>query len=128
VKILLETAEFEVPKMDLRLGGVLARGLRIAGISTVHWSIQADDDSMLTIQTKAYYIPEVKHRLLSPQQSLFKERIGVSPGGIELESSNRFSRLMGGANAEANRLLSSWQPVTDNEWHQCLGGLICDLS
>jgi hypothetical protein len=51
-------SDFKVPPTELRLGG-LARGLQIAGIGTVHWSFIADDGSMLMIQTKAYYVPEV---------------------------------------------------------------------
>lgn len=62
--------------MELCLGG-LAWGLQIAGIGTVHWSFIANDGSMLTIQTKAYYVPEVNQQLISPQ-SLFKERNGIS--------------------------------------------------
>jgi hypothetical protein len=39
---------------------------------------QTDDGSLLTIlQPKAYHVPEVNQRLLSPQ-SLFKERIGIT--------------------------------------------------
>ena len=65
-----------VPFTELHLGG-LARGLKIAGIGTVHWSFIADDGSMLTIQTKAYYVPEINQRLISPQ-SLFKASNGIN--------------------------------------------------
>jgi hypothetical protein len=68
--------DFQAPATDLRLGG-LARGLLIAGVGTVHWSFQADDGSVLTIQTKAYYVPDVNVRLLSPQ-SLFKASLGIN--------------------------------------------------
>jgi hypothetical protein len=68
--------DFRVPQQELRLGG-LARGLRIAGIGMVHWSFQADDGSMLTIQTKAYYVPEVNQRLINPQ-SLFCRSKGIT--------------------------------------------------
>jgi hypothetical protein len=77
---------FKVPKMDLRLGG-LARGWQIAGIGNVHWLFQADDGSLLTIQTKPYCIPEVNQRLLSPQ-SFFKENIGIK-GWMVLSERNR---------------------------------------
>jgi hypothetical protein len=43
------TEDYQVPKTDLQLGG-MTRGLRIAGIGTVHWTFQANDGSMLTIQ------------------------------------------------------------------------------
>jgi hypothetical protein len=74
------TGDYQVPKTDLRLGD-MAWGLRIAGIGTVHWTFQADDGSMLTMQTKAYHVPEVNQQLLSPQSLL--KKVPVSQDGIE---------------------------------------------
>ena len=48
----------------------LATGLRIEGSGTVHWNLPADDGSQITLTMTAYYVPEAKWRLLSPQHYL----------------------------------------------------------
>ena len=48
----------------------LATGLRIEGSGTVHWNLPMDDGSQITLAMTAYYIPEAKRRLLSPQHYL----------------------------------------------------------
>ena len=48
----------------------LATGLRIEGSGTVHWNLPADDGSQVTLAMTAYYVPEAKRRLLSPQHYL----------------------------------------------------------
>ena len=48
----------------------LATGLRFEGSGTVHWNLPADDGSQITLAMTAYYVPEAKRRLLSPQHYL----------------------------------------------------------
>ena len=48
----------------------LAMNLEIEGFGTVHWNLPADDSSQITLAMTAYYVPEAKRRLLSPQHYL----------------------------------------------------------
>ena len=48
----------------------LVMGLRIEGSGTVHWNLPVDDGSQITLAMTAYYVPEEKRCLLSPQHYL----------------------------------------------------------
>jgi hypothetical protein len=52
---------------DLRLGG-MANGLRIEGIGPVTWTFRTATSAPITVKGMAYYVPQAKARLLSPQR------------------------------------------------------------
>ena len=60
------------PSIPLHLGGI-ASGLTVAGIGTVHWTFLSDSGRLLTLHLTAYYVPQCKQRLLSPQRIFDKE-------------------------------------------------------
>ena len=64
-----------VPKGDLRLGG-MANGLKIEGLGPVTWTFSKGDGSEISVRGMAYYVPQAKARLLSPQR-LFDASTGL---------------------------------------------------
>jgi len=60
------------PSIPLHLGGI-ASGLTVAGIGTVQWTFLSDSGRLLTLHLTAYYVPQCKQRLLSPQRIFDKE-------------------------------------------------------
>jgi hypothetical protein len=58
----------------LKLGG-MANGIGINGIGIIAWTFTAKDGTEVQIRTEAYYVPESKQRMLSPQR-LFNKKKG----------------------------------------------------
>ena len=58
-----------------RLGG-MAAGMLIEGISTVRWTFKADG-KYLVVNSRCYYVPDSKARLISPQR-LFNKKHGIN--------------------------------------------------
>jgi len=46
----------------------IANGLAIKGEGIIEYNIIADDGTKIALRTKAYYVPDIKMRLVSPQQ------------------------------------------------------------
>ena len=46
----------------------IANGLEIKGEGIIEYNIVADDGTKIALRTKAYYVPDIKMRLVSPQQ------------------------------------------------------------
>ena len=46
----------------------IANGLEIKGEGVIEYNIVADDGTKIALRTKAYYVPDIKMRLVSPQQ------------------------------------------------------------
>ena len=73
----------------------LARGLRIEGSGTVHWNLPADDGSQITLAMTAYYVPDAKQCLLSPQHYLqnsadpTKQHFAITATHMEFVSEHR---------------------------------------
>ena len=67
--------------------GSLASGLEIKGIVTVQWKFRTEE-SVLTVVASAYYVPDAKQRLISPQR-LFNSKQGVT-GRYIVEETNSF--------------------------------------
>jgi hypothetical protein len=63
------------PKNTIKLGG-MAGNLDIMGVGTVSWTFLASNGLEIQIRTLAYWVPNAKARLLSPQK-LFKKSQGV---------------------------------------------------
>ena len=55
-----------VPKEDLRLGR-MANGLKIEGVGPVIWMFANGEGDDVSVRGMAYYVPQAKARLLSPQ-------------------------------------------------------------
>ena len=68
------------PHQVSRLEGI-AGGLSVQGMGTVEWTFQCEDGSAKVIIVKAFYVPDLKTRLFSPQQ-FFQESQG---GALTLE-------------------------------------------
>jgi hypothetical protein len=60
---------------SMKAGGI-ANGIEIKGIGIIGWTFTAKDGTEDQIPTEAYYVPEAKHRLLSPQR-LFNKKKGI---------------------------------------------------
>jgi hypothetical protein len=59
----------------MKLGG-MANGIEIKGIGIIAWIFTAKDGTEVQIRTEAYYVPEAKQILLSPQR-LFNKKKGI---------------------------------------------------
>jgi hypothetical protein len=77
--ITFDKADFDgpltVPKGDLRLGG-MANGLKIEGVGSVTWTFANCGGEDVCVRGLAYYVPQAKARLLSPQR-LFDASTGL---------------------------------------------------
>ena len=60
---------------ERRLGG-MAAGMLIEGVGTVRWTFQADG-KFLVVNSRCYYVPDSKARLISPQR-LFSKQKGIT--------------------------------------------------
>ena len=60
---------------ERRLGG-MAAGMLIEGIGTVRWTFKADG-KFLVVNSRCYYVPDSKARLISPQR-LFNKKQGIT--------------------------------------------------
>jgi hypothetical protein len=71
-----ELSDFVSPLKPLaramKLGG-MENGIEIKGIGIIAWTVTVKDGTEVQICTDAYYIPESKQRLLSPQR-LFNKK------------------------------------------------------
>ena len=73
----------------------LVTDLRIEGSRTVHWNLPADDGSQITLAMTAYYVPEEKRCLLSPQHYLqnssdqTKQHFAITATHMEFVSEQR---------------------------------------
>ena len=85
--ITFDRSDFVGPIRPLssHLGG-LASGLAIKGIGTVYWKFRTEK-SVLTVVASAYYVPDAKQRLISPQR-LFNSKQGVSGSFIVKETNS----------------------------------------
>jgi hypothetical protein len=74
-----ELSDFVSPPKPLarpmKLGG-MANGIEIQGIEIIAWTFTAKYGTEVQIRTEAYYVPEAKQRLLSPQR-LFNKNKGI---------------------------------------------------
>jgi hypothetical protein len=73
---------------DLRLGG-MANGLKIDGIGPITWTFANRSNDPVRIHGMAYYVPQAKARLLSPQR-VFDAITGAQG---RFEGDNKFFRL-----------------------------------
>ena len=85
--ITFDRSDFVGPIRPLssHLGG-LASGLAIKGIGTVYWKFRTEK-SVLTVVASAYYVPDAKQRLISPQR-LFNSKQDVSRSFIVKETNS----------------------------------------
>lgn len=69
--------------LSTRLNGITA-STEVCGIGTVRWTLRDDRGRRRIIETKAYYVPDARVRLLSPQRYLHEQQ-----GGTFLITSNK---------------------------------------
>jgi hypothetical protein len=61
--------------MQTKLNGI-SGSADVLGIGIIHWTIRDDRGRCHTIQTRAYYVPSAKVRLLSPHRYLHEQQSG----------------------------------------------------
>ncbi len=92
----------------------LNHSIAVAGIGTVRWKIRDELGQIATVETTAYYIPEARIRLFSPQLYFLEEQGGslhMNKDGVHLTTADGETKLSFPINPDNNLPLALSMPL-----------------